>query len=71
MFSRESVNGFEVEAVLEELQEITDVESPETASQFPQDLGTTNSILNMSLDFLMSDLASNPNDPIPFNVVSS
>ena len=71
MFNRESVDGFEVEAILEELEEITEVESPETASQFPQDLGTANNILNMSLDFLMNDLVSSSNNPIPFNQVST
>lgn len=63
------MNAFEVEAVLEDLQDATAVESVETVSQFPQDLATANNILNMSLDFLMDDLASNPENPIPFSVV--
>ena len=70
MFSQETVNVLDVEAILEDLQEATTVESPEAVSQFPQDLGTANNVLNMSLDFLMNDLASNPDNPIPLNVVS-
>ena len=64
------VDGLEVEAILEDLQEATTVESPDAVSQFPQDLSTANNILNMSVDFLMSDLATNPDNPIPLNVVS-
>lgn len=64
------MNEFEVEAVLEDLQEATTVESPEAVSLFPQDLGSVNNVLNMSLDFLMDDLVTNPDDPIPLNVVS-
>ncbi len=63
------VNGFEVEAVLKNLQEATTVESEQTVSQFPQDLDVANTILDMSLDFLMEDLAANPENPIPFSVV--
>ena len=56
---------------MEELQEATAVESPQTVSQFPRDLEVTNNILNMSLDFFMSDLESNPENPLPLSTVRS
>ena len=71
LFRPETVNAVEVDAILESLQMATAVESPDDPSQFPQDLGTTNNVLDMSLDFLMSDLASNPSDPLGLSVVST
>ena len=65
------MNAVGVDAILESLQMATAVESPDDPSQFPRDLGTANNILDMSLDFLMGDLASNPNDPLGLSVVST
>ena len=57
--------------VLENLVMATEVgDGPETVSLFPQDLGTTNNVLNMTLDYLMQDLSSNPDNPIPLSTVS-
>ena len=70
MFNREVVNPLEVEAVLEDLEEATAVEGPNAVSHFPRDLETANNVLSMSLDFLMDNLASDPNNPIPLSVVS-
>lgn len=58
-----------MEAVLEDLQEVTAVQSPDAVSLIPRNLEISNTILNMSLDFLMNDLASNPSNPIPLSVV--
>ncbi len=70
VFSREQVSENQLDAVLENLQMATAVESPEDISEFPADLETTNEILNMSLNFLMQNLASDPNNPLSLSVVS-
>lgn len=70
MFSREVVNPLDIEIVLEELVQATSVESNETASQFPRDLQTTNDVLNMTVNYLLNDLTSNPDNPIPLSTVS-
>ena len=70
VFSQEVVSSQELEMVLEGLVVATEVESPEAVSLFPQDLGTTNNILNMTVDYLMQDLSSNPDNPLPLSTVS-
>ena len=64
------MDAAEVEGVLEVLVMATTVESAETPSQFPQDLATTSNIIDMTVDFLMQDLSSNPDNPIPLSTVS-
>lgn len=59
-----------MEGVLQELAEVTTVEDEGTPSQFPSDLQTINNILAMTLDYLLLDLAINPENPIPLSVVS-
>ena len=46
------------------------MESSNTGSQFPRDLQTVNDILDMSVNFLIDDLTSDPNTPVLFSVVS-
>ncbi len=63
------VDPFEVEAVLQELVVATEVKSPETPSHFPLDLEAANNILHMTVDFLITDLSTNPDDPIALSTV--
>jgi hypothetical protein len=59
----------EVKNVLVELVAATAVEDEETPSLFPQDLESTNSILDMTLDYLFEELATNPDSPAPLSLV--
>ena len=70
VFSQEVVSSLDLERVLEGLVNATEVEGPETVSLFPQDLETTNNILDMTLDHLLEDLSSNPDNPFPLSTVS-
>ena len=71
MLSNDVVNPTELDDVLDELVEATAVESNTSASQFPRDLEITNNVLNMTVNRLIDDLSSNPNNPIPLSVVST
>lgn len=71
MLSGDAVDPIEVDVVLDELVEATAVESNTSASQFPRDLQITNDVLNMTVNYLIDNLASNPNNPIPLSVVST
>ena len=64
------MSSVDIEEVLEDLVVATEVESPEAVSLFPQDLQTTNNILNMTLEYLIEDLSSNPDNPILLSTVS-
>lgn len=61
----------EVEAILEDLANVTTVEDEETPSQFPSDLQTINNIMNMSVDYLLLDLTTNPGSPANLSTVSA
>jgi hypothetical protein len=66
----EVVNVVGVEEELRRLAEATTLETPQSPSLFPQDLGTTTDILNVAVEILMRDLTSNPDSPGPLSVVS-
>ena len=63
------VSAGELEEVLQELVVATTVDSPESASLFPQDLVATSNILDMTVGFLWQTLTTE--DPFPLSTVSS
>lgn len=69
LFSGATVDSDEVTGLLEDLTVATAVESEEAPSLFPSDLQMTNNILNMTVEYLLEDLAANPSNPIPFSAV--
>ena len=71
MFSTEEVDPMAPDNVLEGLLIATTMVSNESSSQFPRDLQTTNDVLNMTVNFLMTDLITNSDDPVPLNLVSN
>ena len=66
IFSGATVDSGEVALLLGNLTEATAVEGP---SLFPMDLQATNHILNTTVDYLLEDLAANPDRPAPFTLV--
>ena len=71
VLSADTVDPVALDNVLEELVNATTVMSNDSSSQFPRSLQTTNDVLNMTVDFLMENLITNSNDPVPLSVVSS
>ena len=65
ILNMEVVDAMMVEQVLQELVVAT---TTEETSLFPQDLGTTTNILDMTVGFLMQDLSSS--NPFPLSTVS-